>query len=345
VKPTIATVAGDDVINANEQPNTTLTGAAEKDSAVALTIGGNVRTVTTDAQGTWTYTLIAQDIAALGQGAKTLTVRATDAAGNTSEAATHSITVDTAVPDAPAISTVAGDDRINATEKATAAITGAAEANATLRLTIAGNTHTFAANAQAQWPYALTGDDLAAMGEGAETLTVTATDAAGNTSAQGSHTITVDTAAPMLGAALPAIASTAGDSAGETIVLTLSFDGPVDGLTAGSDNSVFKVGGLGVPATWGGTDGDATRTLTYTIQAGQNGQAVIDEAALKAALVAGLKDNAGNAFAHTGDIAAIDVPPLPLIPLLLRRPSRRRLPLLRVRQLPPAHAKVRGWHY
>ena len=156
-----------------------------------------MRTVTTNAQGTWTYALTAQDIAALGQGAKTLAARATDAAGNTSEAATSPITVDTAVPDAPAISTVAGDDRINAAEQATAVISGTAEGNATLRLTIAGNTRTFAANAQGQWTYALTGEDLAAMAEGPQTLSVTATDAAGNTSAAVTSGITVDTVAPI----------------------------------------------------------------------------------------------------------------------------------------------------
>jgi hypothetical protein len=71
------------------------------------------------------------------------------------------------------------------------------------------------------------------------------------------------------------------------------------------------VAGSGVSATWSGTGN--TRTLTYTIAAGQNGQAAIDEAALKTALIAGIADAARNAFAYSGDISNIDVSPLPVV--------------------------------
>lgn len=52
------------------------------------------------------------------------------------------------------------------------------------------------------------------------------------------------------------------------------------------------------------------------MQAGQNGQAAIDEAALKVALIAGITDATGNAFAYTlnsGNIPNIDAAPLPVI--------------------------------
>ncbi|MEI6303975.1 MAG: Ig-like domain-containing protein, partial [Betaproteobacteria bacterium] len=48
--------------------------------------------------GNWSYTLLAADITAMGQGAETLSVTATDAAGNTSSAGTRSISVDTLAP-------------------------------------------------------------------------------------------------------------------------------------------------------------------------------------------------------------------------------------------------------
>ena len=46
------------------------------------------------------------------------------------------------------------------------------------------------------WVYTLTPDDITAMGEGDETVTATATDEAGNISAEGSYDLTVDTVAP-----------------------------------------------------------------------------------------------------------------------------------------------------
>jgi hypothetical protein len=51
-------------------------------------------------------------------------------------------------------------------------------------LTIGGNVRTVAANAQGAWSYTLTPDDIAAMGQGDETLYAKAIDAAGNVSHQ-----------------------------------------------------------------------------------------------------------------------------------------------------------------
>ena len=132
------------------------------------------------------------------------------------------------------------------------------------------------------------------------------------------------TALPVIDGTAPTLSSTApstnltggGDSVGDTIVLTITFDGAVNGLTTGTDDTIFKVAGTGVSATWSGTTGTATRTLTYTVVAGQNGQATLDEAALKTVLAAGITDAAGNAFVYTansGNIANIDSTPLPVV--------------------------------
>jgi hypothetical protein len=131
----------------------------------------------------------------------------------------------------------------------------------------------------------------------------------------------VDTTVATLGSPVPGtttttVAGTAGNSAGETIVLTVNFDGNVSGLSSGTNATIFTVGGTGVNAVWGGAAGSSTRTLTYTVAAGQNGQTAIDEAALKAALTTGITDVAGNAFSYTansGNIANIDATALPVI--------------------------------
>ncbi len=151
------------------------------------------------------------------------------------------------------------------------------------------------------------------LGDGAITVKVVATDAAGNNSEEASSNFTLSTVAPKLSATVPptisktTLSGAAGDSAGETIALTATFDSAVEGLTGGTNNNVFKVGNRLVNATWSGTAGSKTRTLTYTIQPGDNGQASIDEDALRAALAVGLKDVAGNAFDSTALIANIDV--------------------------------------
>ena len=104
-------------INAAET-GSAITGTAEANATIALTLGtGNVRTVTANGSGTWTYTLVADDITAMGQGAETLSATATDAAGNTSVAGTRAITIDTIAPATPTIDTVAGDNTISSGEE------------------------------------------------------------------------------------------------------------------------------------------------------------------------------------------------------------------------------------
>ncbi|MEI6836099.1 MAG: Ig-like domain-containing protein, partial [Candidatus Falkowbacteria bacterium] len=186
--PVINVVAGDDIINSSEASGVTVTGTNESGSTVKL--NGNSVTVLTST--TWSYALSAAAITAFGQGAETLTAVATDASGNTSSG-TRSITVDTVDPTAPVINVVAGDDIINATEKAaTVTVTGTKESGSTV--TLNGNATTVVT--ATTWSYVLSTAAITAFGEGAETLTAVATDAAGNTSSNGTRAITVDSVAP-----------------------------------------------------------------------------------------------------------------------------------------------------
>jgi hypothetical protein len=127
----------------------------------------------------------------------------------------------------------------------------------------------------------------------------------------------VDTVLPSLSTStLPSTALTnGGDGIGDTVVLTLTFDEVVQGLTTGTNATVFKVAGVGVTANWSGVAGTNTRTLTYTVTTGQTGALTLDEAALKTALAA-ITDAAGNTFSYTangGVISNIDVTALPTI--------------------------------
>ncbi len=231
-------------------------------------------------------------------------------------------TVDTSEPSTPSL--IQSNAAINGATKDEAlagAVNVTAEAGSTIKVTFTDtNNRSVIKNITATGTPQLVkleaadfGTGPGQLGDGAITVKAIATDTAGNSSGEVTGNFTLDTLAPKLSATpLPTIskstvAGTAGDSVGETIALTLTFDSVVNGLTSGTNNTVFKVGTAFVDATWSGNPTSNTRTLTYTIQTGHNGQAIIDEVALKAALVAGLKDAAGNAFDSTVTIADIDV--------------------------------------
>jgi GGDEF domain-containing protein len=97
-------------------------------------------------------------------------------------------------------------------------------------------------------------------------------------------------------------ATSGGDSIGEKTELTLNFDQAVYGLESGTADGIFLVGGNRVNTTWSGLAGSTSRTLTYTVVAGQNGLATLDESALRAALLAGLKESSGKAYPYLGAI-------------------------------------------
>jgi hypothetical protein len=151
----------------------------------------------------------------------------------------------------------------------------------------------------------------------AQTVTLSVTDEQGlsNTTASNLTVNTPDTLAPTLDASTALVVTideNGGSAIGDITKLTITFDGNVNGLTSGTNNTIFTVANIGMSAIWSGTDNTATRILTYTVASGQNGQLAIDETALKESLVTGIQDAAGNAFAYTvngGNIAniAIDI--------------------------------------
>ena len=87
----------------------TLTGTAEANSTVKVYDGATLLgTATANGTGAWSYTT-----AALSNGTHSLTATATDAAGNTGAASTAmSVTVDTAAPVAPTITSFTPDSGV-----------------------------------------------------------------------------------------------------------------------------------------------------------------------------------------------------------------------------------------
>lgn len=196
--PTLRAVATDNIINASEKSTAQLSGFAEPNATIEISLGGHSSTEKVDSSGRWSYTLTADDFTGMGEGAETISLTATDAAGNTSNATTQQITVDTVAPVSPQIAVVASDDKINANELNSLVIQGTAEANSIVALTLGGTTRTLNVNASGNWAYTPTASDIKAIGQGSETLVATATDAAGNTSAQTSRDIVIQTTTPQL---------------------------------------------------------------------------------------------------------------------------------------------------
>jgi hypothetical protein len=168
-------------------------GIAEANSLVTLRNGEAVLgTATADGTGLWTVTSSSLP----SDGAYTVTLAASDAAGNTSSATSLSFTLDTAAPAAPTVTSFAFDtgasnsDRI--TSDANPTFAGTAEANSLVTLRNVGNVlGTATVDGAGLWT--VTSSNLT---DGAYTVTVTATDAAGNTGSATSSSFTLDTQDP-----------------------------------------------------------------------------------------------------------------------------------------------------
>ncbi|EKY3901935.1 TPA: Ig-like domain-containing protein [Enterobacter hormaechei] len=182
----VDTIAQDNIINAAEhnQP-LTLTGKtdAEAGQIVTVTLNGKNHTATVGSDGSWSVTLPASEVQALANGEHTLTVNVSDKAGNGSST-TADFTVDTAAP-VVTINTVAGDDILNTSEQGQAQIisgqaNGAAEGDI-VTVTVGGKTFTGAVQADGSWSVGVPASVIGALGEGSHTISVSVTDAAGNT--------------------------------------------------------------------------------------------------------------------------------------------------------------------
>lgn len=157
--------------NPTNDTRPTLSGTAEANATVRIYDGITlVGTVTADGSGNWT---LPQTTTTLTQGTHNFTATATDAAGNTSVAsAVTTIIVDTTAPTAPTGSFNADGS----------VLTGNAEAGSTVTIRLAdGSTVTTTAGSNGTYSYTFINKQI----EG-QTLQITATDVAGNTSLPGS---------------------------------------------------------------------------------------------------------------------------------------------------------------
>ena len=272
--PVMDDVAGDGQINAREQ-GSVITGSAEPGATVALTLGaGNVRSAVADAQGVWRYTMVASDTTAMGQGSEPLTATATDAAGNTSDLVSQSITVDTLAPvfsSGPA---------------------GAVAENAGTGTAIYTAATTDGSN-QVAPTYTLSGTDAALLGissAGVVTLkasanfetkasysfTLVATDSAGNASEK-AVTLAInnlDEVAPSITSGSSATAINENTSAGQVVYTATSTDtadiasdSTTYSLKTGSDAGLTISASTGAVTLTGSADFETKASYSFTVVA------------------------------------------------------------------------------
>nr|EES5490293.1 Ig-like domain-containing protein [Escherichia coli] len=289
VSLSVSTISGDNLINAAEAGSAlTLSGTGTNfatGTVVTVLLNGKGYSATIQSNGSWSVNVPAADVAALSDGTSyTVSASAQDSAGN-SATASRSVAVDLTAP-VISINTVSTDDRLNAAEQQqplTLNGSTSAEVGQTVTVTFGGKTYTATVAANGTWALNVPAVDLAVLGQGAQTITASVNDRAGNPG-QATHALTVDTVAPTV-----TIATVAGDDiinnaeqlAGQTIsgtttaevgqTVTVTFNGQTWSATVGSGGSwsVF------IPAQQfaGLSDGSYTISATVSDQAGNPGSA------------------------------------------------------------------------
>ncbi|HBE7364979.1 TPA: Ig-like domain-containing protein [Escherichia coli] len=286
VAVSINSITSDDVINAAEKGAAlTLSGSTsgvEAGQTVTITFGGKTYTTTVAANGSWSTTVPAADMAALRDGDASAQVRVTNVNGN-SATATHEYSVDSAAPTVT-INTIASDNIINASEAAagvTVSGTSTAETGQTLTVTLNGTNYQTTVQADGSWSLTLPASDLTALANNGYTLTATVSDQAGNPGSA-SKGVTVDTTAPVI-----SFNTVAGDDVINNVEHTQAqiISGTASGAVAG-DRLVVTIAGqqyvtstdasgnwsVGVPASVisGLADGTVTISATITDSAGNS---------------------------------------------------------------------------
>ncbi|HBH4547985.1 TPA: Ig-like domain-containing protein [Escherichia coli] len=289
VSLSVSTISGDNIINAAEAGSAlTLSGTGTNFAAgtvVTVLLNGKGYSATIQSNGSWSVNVPAADVAALADGTSyTVSASAQDSAGN-SATASRSVAVDLTAP-IISINTVSTDDRLNAAEQQqplTLNGSTSAEVGQTVTVTFGGKTYTATVAANGTWALNVPAADLASLGQGAQTITASVNDRAGNPG-QTTHALTVDTVAPTV-----TIATVAGDDiinnaeqlAGQTISGTTTAEaGQTVSVTFNGQNWTATVGSGGswsvfIPAQQfaGLSDGSYTISATVSDQAGNPGSA------------------------------------------------------------------------
>lgn len=202
------TFGGDNLLNISEAAAgitlTGTTGSLGANQAVSITVdvNGSLYSGTVASNGNWSVDIPPNALSSLGDGPQSLTVNVVDAAGN-SASSQLPFTVDLSAP-LPAVNPEFLGGYVNSGDVATgitlSGTTGEAGANQRVQLTLGGTAYSATVDANGNWTVPLTTAQLSALPDATYPVTVTATDAAGNSTTINSSLV-LDTEPPALNAA------------------------------------------------------------------------------------------------------------------------------------------------
>lgn len=209
--PTVNTIAGNNIVNLEEATaGVVVGGTAQAGSTVRVNWGGVTLEDTASAAGNYSVTFAAAQVPTNDD---TILIRAINA-GGLSPVVTQPITVDVAPPARPNIAEVGNNGLIGADDIAGGlAVTGVAEANATVTVTWENLTDTTTANAAGGW----VANFATVPGQGESTISATATDAAGNQGPAFARNVVVDTVGPSQTVQITDVLDDVGDVEGSVI--------------------------------------------------------------------------------------------------------------------------------
>lgn len=305
---TIDQFAGDDILsNAEKSGDQLLSGSTtnvEAGQIVTITLGDQTYSALVDAQGNWSITLSPAQLNALAAGTVAISAVVTNQAG-TEASENRAITVDTPVvtgPPAVTLDDFTGDNQLSNAEKAADQIvtgsTSNIEPGQLVTVTLGGQTYSGSVDAQGNWSITLPSAALSALAAGETTLTVSVSNAAGNT-VTGSLPISVE--APVTQPGEPTV--TIGQFAGDDI---LSNDEKGTAQTLSGTTTNIEAGQT-VTVTLGG------QTYLGTVDGNGNWSVIIPAAALgnlpagSNAIGVTVSNTAGVTTSETRDIS-VDAP-------------------------------------
>jgi hypothetical protein len=255
-------IATDDVINAAERTaGVTITGTNE--AGATVTVNGNAATVTGT---TWSYSLSAAAINAFGQDSETITVVATDSAGNTTNT-NRTITVDTVAPTADAVTATVAPSGVNANALVKSTEIGVAYlVKDTLTPTSVNGINSAPDGRWNAVNITTAGSDttISTIGLEGGSYHVYSADAAGNLSLAATNSITVDASAPTItGTSITGVMNGHGGSdlvTGDHILVTLTMSEVV--TVTGAPTYEINVGGVNQSAIY--VSGSGTNTIVFS---------------------------------------------------------------------------------
>ncbi|MBP2167601.1 hypothetical protein J2125_000793 [Erwinia toletana] len=279
---TVAVIAGDGTLNASEQAQPlAINGTGVAGDSVSVILNGNSYSATVGADGQWTVNVPAADLATLTDGVYPVRITVSDAAGN-STTQQVSLPVDI-TPPALTLNPPSGDGILSSAEQGQPLLlNGSGESGDNITVSLNGKSYQATVGVNGQWSLEVPAVDLAGLSEGANPLSVTTRDSAGNiTTVQSS--LTLDTTAPTLTVAINTFAGngivdgaeravdqilsgTTNAEAGQTVTVTLngvSYSGLV--LAGGAWNVTIPAGAMA-----GLNDGSQTLAVSVTNAAGNS---------------------------------------------------------------------------